>query len=173
MDIITFIILSFLYILPAYIANSSAALFGGGYPLDFGKKLRRHRIFGAGKTFRGLILGVLFGTVTGNVMGFLLAGTVFSMGSIEFYTALGFLLSVGAMFGDLIKSFFKRRLGYRSGQMLPIIDQLDFIIGAIVLGSLVYIPSIKTVIFLIIITPLIHLLLNIIGYLLKLKKVPW
>jgi CDP-diglyceride synthetase len=29
------------------------------------------------------------------------------------------------------------------------------------------------VIFLIIITPLIHLLLNIIGYLLKLKKVPW
>ena len=173
MDVITFVIISFLYILPAYIANSSAALFGGGFPLDFGKKLRRHRIFGKGKTFRGLVLGVLFGTVAGNVMGFLLAGTEFSLGSIELYTALGFLLSVGAMAGDLIKSFFKRRFGYKSGQMLPIIDQLDFILGAMVLGSLIYIPSIKTVIFLIIITPLIHLLLNIIGYLLKLKKVPW
>jgi len=173
MDIIIFVIASFLYILPAYIANSSAALFGGGYPLDFGMKLKRHRIFGSGKTFRGFILGVLFGTVAGNVMGFLLAGTAFSLGTIELYTALGFLLSVGAMLGDLVKSFFKRRLGFKSGQMLPIIDQLDFVIGAIALGSFAYIPSIKTVIFLIIITPLIHLLLNIIGYLLKLKKVPW
>ena len=173
MDVITFVIISFLYILPAYIANSSAALFGGGHPLDFGKKLRKHRIFGEGKTFRGFVLGVLFGTVAGNVLGFLLAGTVFSLGSIEFYTALGLLLSIGAMLGDLVKSFFKRRIGYKSGQMLPIIDQLDFIIGAIALGSFVYIPSFKTVIFLIIITPLIHLLLNIIGYLLKLKKVPW
>ncbi len=173
MDIPTFVIASFLYILPAYIANSSAALFGGGYPLDFGKKLRKHRIFGEGKTFRGFILGVLFGTVAGNVMGFILVGTGFSTGSIEFYTALGFLLSFGAMLGDLVKSFFKRRLAFKSGQMLPLIDQLDFIIGAMVLGSIVYIPSLKTVIFLIIITPLIHLLLNIIGYLLKLKKVPW
>jgi len=173
MDAMTFVIISFLYILPAYIANSSAALFGGGHPLDFGKKLRKHRIFGEGKTFRGLILGVLFGTVAGNVMGFLLVGTTFSLGSIEFYTALGLLLSIGAMFGDLVKSFFKRRLGFTSGQMLPLIDQLDFIIGAIALGSLVYVPGLKTVIFLIIITPLIHLLLNIIGYLLKLKKVPW
>lgn len=173
MDLITLAIVSFLYILPAYIANSSAALFGGGLPLDLGRKLGKHRIFGDGKTFRGLALGILFGTAAGNVMGYALAGTGFSLGSIWFYTILGFLLSGGAMAGDLIKSFFKRRLGYKRGQMLPIIDQLDFIIGGIALGSLAYVPSLETVIFLIIITPLIHLFLNIVGYLLRLKSVPW
>lgn len=141
--------------------------------MDFGKSLGRHRIFGDGKTFRGLLLGIFFGTVAGNVMGYALLGSSLSLGSIEFYTALGFLLSTGAMLGDLIKSFFKRRLGYRSGQPLPLIDQLDFVIGAIVLGSLVYTPTLSMVIFLIVITPLIHLLLNVMSYLLKLKKVPW
>ena len=173
MDLITLAIVSFLYILPAYIANSSAALFGGGTPLDLGRKLGKHRLFGDGKTFRGLVLGILFGTAAGNVIGYALMGTEFTIGSIWFYTVLGFLLSSGAMAGDLIKSFFKRRLGYKRGQMLPIIDQLDFIIGSIALGSIAYIPSLETVIFLIIITPLIHLLLNVIGFLLKLKKVPW
>jgi CDP-2,3-bis-(O-geranylgeranyl)-sn-glycerol synthase len=173
MDLVTLVIMSVLYILPAYIANSSAALFGGGRPLDFGKYLRTHRLFGKGKTFRGLALGILFGTVAGNVLGYFIVGTDYSLGSVEFYTLLGFLLATGAMLGDLFKSFFKRRLGYKDGQSMPIIDQLDFVMGAVVLGSLIYIPAFEMVIFLIIVTPLIHLLLNVIGYLLKLKKVPW
>jgi CDP-2,3-bis-(O-geranylgeranyl)-sn-glycerol synthase len=173
MDVINLAIVSFLYILPAYIANSSAALFGGGLPLDMGKKLGKHRILGDGKTFRGLFVGIVFGTTAGSVIGFFASGTEFGIGSINFYTLLGFLLSSGAMLGDLIKSFFKRRLGFERGQMLPLIDQLDFVVGAIVLGSLIYVPTLAMVVFLIIITPIIHLLLNVIGYLLKLKKVPW
>jgi len=173
MDFAYIILFSILYILPAYIANSSAALFGGGLPLDFGRKLRKNRIFGKGKTFRGLFLGILFGTVAGNVIGYFIGGTSYSIGSVTTYTALGFLLATGALLGDLIKSFFKRRLGYKSGQSLLLIDQLDFVVGAIALGSIVYIPTLSTVIFLIIITPLIHLLLNIIAFLLGLKKVPW
>ena len=173
MDLINLAIISILYILPAYIANSSAALFGGGFPIDFGRKLKRHRVLGRGKTFRGFFLGVLFGTVAGNVISYFVSGTAYSLGSATFYTALGFLLSFGALLGDLVKSFVKRRLGYEQGHSLLLIDQLDFVAGAIILGSIVYIPGLETVIFLIIVTPLIHLLLNVIGHLLKLKKVPW
>jgi len=173
MDLVNLAIISLLYILPAYIANSSAALYGGGIPLDFGRNLRKHRIFGGGKTFIGLFIGVLCGTVAGNVEGFFLQGTSFAIGDIIFYSELGFLLSLGAMLGDLTASFIKRRLGYATGQMLPIIDQLDFVVGAIILGSTLYRPSFEMVVFLIIVTPLIHVLLNAIGYLLKLKKVPW
>ena len=53
-------------ILPAYIANGCAALFGGGTPIDFGKNYNDgKRILGDGKTWRGLILGTLFGMIGG------------------------------------------------------------------------------------------------------------
>jgi CDP-2,3-bis-(O-geranylgeranyl)-sn-glycerol synthase len=174
MGIIELAIVSLLYILPAYIANSSAALFGGGFPLDFGKNFfDGKRLFGNGKTFRGLFLGLLFGIAAGNVEGFFLLGTSFSLGPVEFYTELGILLSVGALLGDLCASFVKRRLGFKQGQMFPIVDQLDFVVGAIIFSALLYMPTLEMVVFLIIITPIIHLVLNTIGYLLKLKRVPW
>jgi CDP-2,3-bis-(O-geranylgeranyl)-sn-glycerol synthase len=43
----------------------------------------------------------------------------------------GFLLSLGALFGDLFGAFLKRRMGFAPGELLPVVDQIDFIIGAI------------------------------------------
>ncbi|HQL60331.1 MAG TPA: CDP-archaeol synthase, partial [Methanoculleus sp.] len=40
--------------LPAYVPNSAAALFGGGTPIDSGRTFGDgRRIFGDGKTYRG------------------------------------------------------------------------------------------------------------------------
>ena len=48
--------------LPAYLPNPVAALLGGGVPVDGGRNFRDgRRIFGDGKTFRGLFLGILAG----------------------------------------------------------------------------------------------------------------
>ena len=48
--------------LPAYVPNSAAAVFGGGTPIDFGKTCGDgRRIFGDGKTHRGFFGGVLCG----------------------------------------------------------------------------------------------------------------
>ena len=34
------------------------------YPVDFGRSFRGHRIFGTHKTWRGLIVGIIFATFT-------------------------------------------------------------------------------------------------------------
>ena len=70
MDALPAIILAFWFILPAYSANGLAVVFGKGSrlnkPLDFGHNfIDKRRIFGDGKTFRGLIGGVAFGTLIG------------------------------------------------------------------------------------------------------------
>lgn len=173
MDAIEIIILSLLFILPAYVANSSAALFGGGLAIDFGKTLGGKRILGDGKTWRGLLLGVFFGTAAGNIEGYFLMGTQYAFGNLGFCTLLGLLLSFGALAGDLVKSFIKRRMGIERGKSWPIVDQLDFVAGAIVFGSILYLPPLEMLAFLIFLTPIMHLFLNYLGYKLKCKKVPW
>lgn len=87
--------------------------------------------------------------------------------------AKGFLLSLGALTGDLAGSFIKRRLNISRGYPAPGLDQLDFITGAIILSSIIYIPPLEIVITTILVTPAIHLLANIAGYMLKLKREPW
>src|SRR3989442_11408209 len=50
------------FFLPAYVANPMAVVFGGGTPIDFGRTLRDgERLFGDGKTWRGLVGGTLAG----------------------------------------------------------------------------------------------------------------
>jgi len=46
---------------------------------------------------------------------------------------LGVRFGIGAMAGDAVKSFFKRRVGIRPGQPWIPFDQLDFIVGALAL----------------------------------------
>jgi CDP-2,3-bis-(O-geranylgeranyl)-sn-glycerol synthase len=159
MDILNLIITAIWFILPAYFANATPVIFGkifrGRFPIDFNKTRNKKPILGLGKTWPGFFGGLLIGTTVGVLQGSLL---------------IGFLLSFGALLGDLVKSFFKRRLNVARGKSLPIADQLDFIIGALLLVSIVQVPSLETILILLIITPLIHLGANTIAYLLKLKK---
>jgi len=165
--------------LPAYIPNPSAALFGGGRPIDFGRRLNDgYRIFGDGKTYRGLIIGTLCGILIGLIQNILSP----YIGLPQFPISALFCLSFGALLGDLIKSFFKRRLGLERGAPLPLIDQLDFVFGSWLLSfifvrewflnSFLYKYG-NIMIVVLIITPLLHLSVNYIGYRLGVKKEPW
>src|SRR5437773_6411567 len=51
----------------------------------------------------------------------------------EDWPLLGVLFGAGAMAGDSAKSFFKRRLGVEPGRPWIPFDQLDFVLGALVL----------------------------------------
>ena len=90
-----------------------------------------------------------------------------------------FSLASGALFGDMFKSFFKRRMGLKRGASLPLVDQLDFVVGAWVFTYLVapewFVSNFTRDVMLtvIIVTPLLHLTTNIIGYLIGVKKEPW
>ena len=162
-------------ILPAYIANSSAVIVGGGKPIDFGKKWKGRPIFGEGKTWRGLVGGIFFGSIAGIIQNRIwnVFGNGFS--SIEVILAL----SAGALLGDIVKSFFKRRMNISRGKPLPIIDQIDFLIGAFILAFILNKEwflahfTLYHILFLLLFTPALHIVTNIIAYLLGLKKVPW
>jgi len=84
------------------------------------------------------------------------------------------LLSLGALFGDLGGAFLKRRLGISPGNLLPVVDQVDFVVGALVFSLLLY-PMLtwELALTVLIITPPIHLLTNVAAYKLRLKNNPW
>jgi CDP-2,3-bis-(O-geranylgeranyl)-sn-glycerol synthase len=93
--------------LPAWLPNPIAALFGGGRPIDGGRVLRDgYRILGNGKTWRGFIAGVLAGLAIGAIE---IAVQSYPLPApLPVQTPLSVLaLSVGALLGDMAKSFFK------------------------------------------------------------------
>ena len=89
------------------------------------------------------------------------------------YVLLGILLSFGAIFGDLIASFFKRRSNISTGTPVLFLDQLDFVFGALIFGSIVYLPTFFEVILISVITLVSHKFSNYFAFKIKLKKVPW
>ena len=101
--IINDIIYAFYYIAPAYIANAVPVIFGGGYPLDAGKLFWDGKpIFGSNKTIRGLFAGLLLGTLAGFVLSSLYQLEGFPRSFLFQYNIfLGFMLSLGALTGDL------------------------------------------------------------------------
>jgi len=158
------------YIFPAYCANGAPVVFGGGRPIDGGRKLRDGRpIFGSHKTIRGFASGMIIGTLVGWAQEALAPNVGLPRGSL----ALGFALSLGALIGDLIGSFVKRRLDLRPGEPLPLSDQLDFVLVALLFGQLVSPLSLTAALVVMVLTVPMHLLVNALAYLLRLKKTPW
>jgi CDP-2,3-bis-(O-geranylgeranyl)-sn-glycerol synthase len=75
--------------------------------------------------------------------------------------------------GDLAGAFLKRRLGIAPGELLPIVDQVDFVVGAILFSLPLTVLYWELAIAVLIITPPIHLFTNFLAYKLKLKNNPW
>ena len=172
-NLLILIIQSFWFIAPAYAANAFPPVIKGKRPIDFNKTLWKKPILGKGKTIEGTIGGILFGIFVGLVQLYFQPFIKNHIPLIELSPLSIVLLSVGAIVGDIVASFFKRRAGIKRGEPVPLMDQLDFIIGAFVFTyPLIRLPVFH-LLFIIIITPIIHLLANGIGFIFKLKKVPY
>jgi len=145
---------------PAYIANATPVVMTGGGPLDGGRTfVDGEPLFGDHKTVRGTFSGLAAGILIGILQG-------------QF--TRGVLLSFGAILGDLIVSFFKRRLKLKPGAMFPIADQMSFIVLAVLLVSLVPpAPTLDRVWAILLATLPIHYLSNVVAWMLKLKRSPW
>jgi CDP-2,3-bis-(O-geranylgeranyl)-sn-glycerol synthase len=164
MIIVTLIIDAMKFIFPAYCANAVPVIAGGGTPMDFGKKFfDGKRIFGNNKTLRGFFFGFAVGMAVGIVELILF----------DYPFLFAVLSPLGALLGDLTAAFLKRRLGIAPGDLLPIIDQVDFVIGALFFSLPLAMVSLELAFAVMIITPPIHLLTNFLAYKLKLKKNPW
>ncbi|MBI4022201.1 MAG: CDP-archaeol synthase [Candidatus Andersenbacteria bacterium] len=115
------------FFLPAIVANM-APVFAARYrwlpylavPLDGRHTLRGRRMLGEHKTLRGLVAGVVLGSAVGLWQGSLTASL---------------MLSAGALLGDAVKSMAKRQLDIPPGRLWIPFDQIDFALGALLLGG--------------------------------------
>jgi CDP-2,3-bis-(O-geranylgeranyl)-sn-glycerol synthase len=153
-----------LFIGPSYVANAAPLLLGGGAPLDGGKNFfDGQRILGAHKTVRGLFAGIIAGSLVG-----------VAESSVDIRLLIGgFMIALGAVLGDLIGAFFKRRFGINPGAPLPIVDQLDFVLGGLLLGQVFFPMNLVSVIIVVLVTPPIHLGTNYGAFKLGLKRTRW
>ncbi len=160
------IIYPIIYIWPAYVANGAPVIFGRGkrLPLDFNKKLWGKPIFGVHKTVRGLVAGLLAGLLMAGIESLF----------IPYMLIVGIALVIGTHAGDLLGSFIKRRIGHEEGAKLFLLDQYPFLILALLFalpfGSM---PGAYGIIFLFILTGILHPLTNLAAHRLRIKKVPW
>ncbi len=161
------------FIFPAYVANASPVVIRGRKPLDFGKKLRNNRILGDGKTLEGTIGGIAFGALTGVLQLYIIQFLPLDLGLQAHSIELIIALSVGAILGDIIGAFVKRRLGVPRGHPALLLDQLDFLLTSLLFASFVIDMSISLMLVLVVITPVLHLGTNIFAYFMKMKKTPW
>jgi CDP-2,3-bis-(O-geranylgeranyl)-sn-glycerol synthase len=180
MEPLEFVVFAFWFVLPAYVANASPVVFGGGRPIDGGRKFFDGRpIFGPGKTIRGFCAGVAAGIAAGVVLYLLhplaLDGKepVPGLKSFSSYLLSSSLLSVGALTGDLVGSFIKRRIGLARGDPAFLLDQLGFLVFALLFTYPFFHLSSTMAIFLLIVTPGLHLGTNVLAYKLGLKDRPY
>jgi len=158
MNLSTIISTIWLY-LPAYFANAAPVALGGGPPLDGGEKWLDGKPFlGGHKTLRGCIVGVITGLLIGVLQG-------------SFYA--GLTQGLGAILGDLVSSFLKRRWDIAPGEGFPLLDQLDFIVAAIILSQPYTRASLQEILIILVITVPIHYFMNYVAWLAKMKKNPW
>jgi CDP-2,3-bis-(O-geranylgeranyl)-sn-glycerol synthase len=175
-------------IFPAYIANSSAVLFGGGTAVDFGFVCKDgRRLFGAGKTWRGFMGGTLAGVAFG--FGEIISasnsypGDFGGYGPLPNAVLIAILIPLGALVGDLLGSYIKRRMGLNRGQQMTFLDIYDLIIGVFILLIIfetvwfynTFLNGFRffALLAVIILTPILHRITNIAGYKLGKKKEPW
>jgi hypothetical protein len=113
-------------------------------PLDGGATFRGQRLFGDNKTVRGAVVMLAVSAAVMPLQG------VYRVPALEFFDyglvnlpLTGALLGAGFVLGELPNSFLKRQLrvppGGHGGVWHAILDQLDSVIGALLLLSFVWV----------------------------------
>ncbi len=148
--VVAFDIIQVLYLfVPAYVANMSPVLVKRRFerfavPIDGGRCWRGQRILGDHKTWRGLIAGAVTGVAVYEGQRFLYcAGLLRPLALFDYEpwpVIGGLLMGVGALVGDAVKSFFKRRTGIAPGKSWLGFDQVDFYVGAAAMLAPLYAP---------------------------------
>ena len=156
-------------------------------PIDGGRTFRGKRLFGDSKTWRGMVVmipavGASFmalGAARPRLSGWLQQG-LWNLNPSS-YLLVGFLVGAAFMLGELPNSFIKRQLGVASGQSPEnpaarwfcfFLDQVDSIVAALLMLSLLVPVSPWTWLYLIAGGTVVHWLFNVVLYLLGVKERP-
>ena len=167
------ILKSLYFFLPAYLGNMIPVFL---MKIPFLKQPVWEKRLGKNKTWRGVIGAILIGVVVFALQKYAYQQGFTSWALIDyngFSVLLGALLGAGAIIGDLVESYFKRKRGINPGEKWLFWDQLDFVFGGLIFSCLLYVPPAEVVLILIILSPLLHVFFNHLGYYLKIRKAKW
>ncbi len=178
--LLTFILKCLYLMLPAYFANMAPVMVKKinflYYPIDFSKKLGSSPLFGKNKTFRGLFFGVLSAVIIAYIQFLLYKAGYFRellFTDYKNWLSLGFLMGLGALAGDLAKSFFKRRLGIKPGARFVPFDQTDFVVGALLFIMPVFAVTLKLFLVSLLLSIALHIIVNHAAFYLKIRNEKW
>ncbi|MFB6094186.1 MAG: CDP-2,3-bis-(O-geranylgeranyl)-sn-glycerol synthase [Halanaeroarchaeum sp.] len=180
MNAVAVVLVAIWTMLPAYVPNNAAVLAGGGRPIDGGRTLGGRRVLGDGKTWRGTAVGVIAGVGVAGALNLLRPSLIAALGVPlpAFPPPVAVGLAGGAMLGDVLASFLKRRTGRERGAPFPVVDQLDFVVGALLAvlalapGWFVSVFTLPVLVVVSLLTPVLHVGTNVGAYLLGLKDEP-
>lgn len=159
-----FLYTSFLILLPAMIANMTPVLF----KMRYWKTPINENVFGKNKTWRGFWGAIVAGTLSYFLLTEL--NLVISPGNLGLIIFIGFLFSFGAISGDLIESFLKRKMNIIAGESWVPWDQIDYVLGAIILTYCIYQYTFNQIIFMLILGGTISALFHRFGYMIKVNS---
>jgi len=168
-------LMALLFFLPAGVANATPVIANKiplvnkwATPVDFGLSLRGKRLLGDNKTWRGIFTATLLAGVT----GWLLYPLVTNDQSRGAVFGLSLLMGFGAMLGDSVESFIKRKRNVPAGHSWFPFDQIDYIIGGLVLVAPFADISAKTLGLIFVTYFTLHLASAYFAYLIGLKDRP-
>jgi CDP-2,3-bis-(O-geranylgeranyl)-sn-glycerol synthase len=148
-------------------------------PIDFGATFRGKRVFGPHKTWRGLIAGIIAATVTLWLQQMATGqyGWFGHEASLAGYSSLptlwlGVVFAIGALGGDAVKSFYKRRRNIAPGQVWFPYDLIDHIVGAALLTAPFVLFSWWIYLVVFVVWLLANMLVSYAGYIVGIKERP-
>ena len=175
-----FIIKCFYLMMPSYFANMAPVIMKKidffTYPLDFNKKIDHKPILGRNKTFRGIIFGIIFAVIIAYIQYLLYEIEFFNGISLTNYRnwlLFGFLMGFGALAGDLVKSFFKRRLDIKPGSKFVPFDQTDFVLGSLLLITPIFNITLNIILTSLVLSFALHIIVNHLAFYLRIRNEKW
>lgn len=155
--------------LPAYCANMAPPF----VKYWRGRNRPIHRAWlGEHKTVMGFTFGVVMGVLISYAQSQLEFG-VRLLWHRDAWLALGLAQGLGAMSGDVIKSFFKRRMRIAPGRPWVPADQLDFVIGALIPLSLLVPLSPGDILAILLFTFVADIVVNHLSFYLGIRDTRW
>ncbi len=151
-------------------------------PIDGGATFRGRRLFGDNKTWRGVAIAMVGSIATVAAQKYLIGELAGTLAVVDYGRAnplaLGAAMGGGAVLGELPNSFVKRRLDVAPGAgargvLRPIFylwDQVDLLTTTWPLLLFWVRPSWPLVLASFVMTPLIHQLLSLAGYLIGARR---
>lgn len=179
-----FLLQNLYFMLPGIVANMMPIFLRNHVsflvvPIDFGWTWKDGRsLFGPHKTWRGVIGGII-----GAIVIVFLQRSLFEIPLFQFlslfpygrhpFWLVGLSIGGGVFFGDLVKSFFKRRVRVSPEETFIPWDQLDSAIGAIIAISILWTPPLEIILVILPLSFFLHITIRHLGYSFKINEKKW